>query len=272
MAVDPEIWLDGQTVSGAQLKALALSVPYGAVTSFAVHDGAVRGLDLHLKRLSQWAVDLFGEAVDPLSVQRDLANALGGRREAWVRLSLYAPQLTPRAADWTGRPQVLMGLYPPVASLKDGQVLKTISHQRFEANFKHAGSFDLIRSRRVALLAGADDAVFVDADGHITEGTLWNIGFMAGEVVVWPQAAMLDGVTQRLIRQGLSQQGIAQRHQPIALNDLSQFDAAFICNSATPAASVARIDDYRFSRGEEALSTVRAAWQSHPPHAIHRAP
>ena len=55
-----DILIDGLPATPADLAHQAL-VNYGAYTSFRVEAGAVRGLDLHLARLEQAAVELFGD-------------------------------------------------------------------------------------------------------------------------------------------------------------------------------------------------------------------
>ena len=49
---------------------------YGAFTSMQVEDGAVRGLDLHLARLKQEALDLFGVAVPESRLRQRMRSAL----------------------------------------------------------------------------------------------------------------------------------------------------------------------------------------------------
>ena len=50
--------------------------------------------------------------------------------------------------------------------------------------------------------------------------------------------------------------------------DLAAFDAAFICNSATPACAVASIDGHKFRPAEPLISQLVAAWRSNPCQAI----
>jgi hypothetical protein len=56
-----DILIDGLPATPEDLAHRAL-VNYGPYTSFRVEHGAVRGLDLHLARLDQAAVELFGES------------------------------------------------------------------------------------------------------------------------------------------------------------------------------------------------------------------
>ncbi|MEB0161077.1 aminotransferase class IV, partial [Pseudomonas sp. AH2 (2023)] len=82
-------------------------------------------------------------------------------------------------------------------------------YAREMAHLKHNATLGLTLARRRAQAAGFDDALFVDADGLISEGSVWNLGLIQGETVVWPQAPQLAGTGMALIRRGLEGQGMA---------------------------------------------------------------
>jgi branched-subunit amino acid aminotransferase/4-amino-4-deoxychorismate lyase len=262
-----ELQIDGRPATQDDLAHQAL-VNYGAFTSFRVEQGGVRGLDRHLARLAAEAIELFGEAVDEARLRDLIRRALNGRGEAWLRVSLYAPEISNREPHWVGRPRVMVGVFDPPAPLASGVRLQSQFHEREAPHLKHAATFGLLRARRAARLAGFDDALFLNRDGRISEGTLWNIGFVIGEAVVWPEAAMLEGVAQALIQRGLDAAGVAQRTERLGLSDLPRFDGAFLCNSATPAAEIAAVDGHGFPGGADMIGRVAAAWRSQPCQAI----
>ena len=101
-----------------------------------------------------------------------------------------------------------------------------------------------------------------------SKGSLWNIGFLQDNRIVWPQAKMLDGVARSLIDRGLAGQGLSAETRHIPLTDLAQFDAAFLCNSATPTCAVTAIGDHVFAPNEHRLGAIAAAWASSPPEPI----
>ncbi len=197
MAVAPELWIDGRPAGLEDLGHQAL-VNYGALTSFVVEQGGVRGLDRHLDRLNRSAVELFGEAVAEDRLRDQMRTALAGRAEAWLRVSLFSRELSLRQPDWIGAPQVMISVSPPPSPLADGVRLQGQTYAREAPHLKHVATMGLLRARRTARLAGYDDALFTDAEGRICEGSLWNIGFIEGAAVVWPDASMLDGVAQAL--------------------------------------------------------------------------
>jgi branched-subunit amino acid aminotransferase/4-amino-4-deoxychorismate lyase len=238
-------------------------VNYGAYTSFRVEHGAVRGLDLHLGRLRRSAVDLFGAPIDEDDLRVWMRDALAGRAHAWMRVSLVSLAIGHRDPTFIGRPDVVIAVSDPPPPLAGNLRLQTRRYVREEPQHKHLATFGLMRARRLARADGFDDALFVGPDDLVSEGTLWNIGFVQGDTVVWPQAPMLAGVAQALIAANL---GLPQQTRPVRVQDLSTFDAAFICNSATPAARVAGVDAVSFR--DAPLDRLAAAWTAAEPQPI----
>jgi len=258
-----ELLIDGLPATEADLHYLAL-VNYGAYTSFRIEDGGVRGLALHLARLEASSVELFGAAVGQDRLRALLRTALDDRREAWTRVSLFSPDIWPRMPGVVGVPKVMTSVSPPPPPLADRLRLQVQIYGREAPHIKHTASMGLIRARRSARTDGFDDALFADTDGVISEGSSWNIGFVTGETVVWPQAPMLAGVAQALIGRGLSVVDLDQRTGSVRVPDLTTFDTVFICNSATPACPVTAIGATTFDPRPDLIERIRAAWAANP--------
>jgi branched-subunit amino acid aminotransferase/4-amino-4-deoxychorismate lyase len=259
--------VNGEAATAADLAHLAL-VNYGAFTSMQVEDGAVRGLDLHLARLEAWATELFGEPVGEDRLREPMRRAISGQGRCSMRINLFAPEITVRDAAWRGRPSVLTTVSPPASAMSEAVRLSVQTYAREAPHLKHVATFGLIRARRRAFDDGYDDVLFADADGLVSEGSIWNIGFLQGDRVVWPRAAMLAGTGQALIERGLATAGLTSDTREVAVGEIAGFDGAFICNSATPAAPVAVIGDQIFAVDQNAMERLRHAWASNPPQAI----
>lgn len=262
-----DLRVDGTPATPDDLARIAL-VNYGAYTSFRVEAGGVRGLDLHLARLETSATELFGEPAGEDRLRRLMRDAAAGRPDCWLRVSLFAPEIGPRTPDWRGAPQVLTAVFPPPSPLFASVRLQTQVYARELPALKHAAAFGLIRARRLARAAGFDDALFVDGAGRVAEGSLWNIGFLQGDRVIWPAAPMLAGVGQALLRRGLSAVGLEEETREVRLADLTAFDGAFICNSATPVCPVSLVDGHALAVQPALIDRLHAAWASNPPQPI----
>lgn len=259
-----DLWIDGVPATADDLAYPAL-VNYGAYTSFAVQGGAVRGLNRHMARLREAALELFGEAVEDGQARLWMRQALGDRAAAFMRVSLFAPEIGVRTPDWIGRPRMMVGIFPPVAPLSERPLrLQPQTYAREAPHLKHSATFGLVRARRAARAAGFDDALFVGADGRISEASVSNIGFLSGDRVIWPQAPMLAGVSQALIAENLGAVGLTGEGRPVTPADLAEFDGAFITNSATPACAVAAIGDHVFATSPEQIAALASAWAAAP--------
>jgi branched-subunit amino acid aminotransferase/4-amino-4-deoxychorismate lyase len=262
-----DILIDGYPATPEDLAHQAL-VNYGAYTSFRVEQGAARGLDLHLSRLNQAAVELFGESPGETAFRRLIALAVAGHDACWLRVSLFSPEIGHRNPSCGGRPKVTTVVSPPPPPLASSVRVTAVSYEREAPHLKHLATFGLIRARRAARGAGFDDALFVDRQGRVSEGTLWNIGFVQGDRIVWPQAPMLRGVTQAVIQRGLAEAGLASETRPVSISEIGAFDVAFLCNSATPVCPITAIDGVAFAKDPALLARIEAAWSAQLPQVI----
>jgi branched-subunit amino acid aminotransferase/4-amino-4-deoxychorismate lyase len=234
---------------------------YGAFTSMQVEDGAVRGLDLHLERLKQEALELFGVAVPEARLRERMKSALAGRGgRCSLRVQLFLETVTLRTPGAQGEPNVLVVVSDPAPPLRDPLRLLTTAYAREAAHLKHAGTFGLMRARRAAADAGFDDALFVGPDGLVSEGSIWNVGFVEDGRIVWPAAPMLAGTGQALIRRGLEAVGLDDEVRAVDREALGRFRQAFICNSATPACPVGNIDGRSLDIDPALIDRLEAAW------------
>ena len=263
----PRLWIDGAPANEADLIHQILH-PYGAFTSFRVEGGGVRGLGLHIQRLQDSANELFGEGIPEDRLRAFLHQAVRERRDAWLRVSLFSRDIWMRKADAVGAPGVMVGVFDPPPPLAGALRLRSMVHAREAAHLKHVATFGLMRARRLAIQAGYDDALFVGEDGRVAEGSVWNIGFLKDDHVVWPEAPMLDGVAQALIRRHLPRIGMTDERRCVRIDELGAFDGAFICNSATSAAGEAGIDDVEWSVDPGRIARLQAAWSAEPAEII----
>lgn len=226
-----------------------------------VEDGGVRGLDLHLARLKQEALELFGVAVPEARLRERMRQALedrGGRFS--LRVQLFSDAVTLRRPDAQGEPRVLVAVSEAAAPLDRPLRLQLQIYAREAPHLKHAGTFGLTRARRAAVEAGFDDALFINPDGMVTEGSIWNIGFVADGRVIWPRAPKLAGTGQALLERGFETVGLDSESRPVDQTALADFHQAFICNSTTPACAVAAIDGRALGADPALIVRLRSAW------------
>lgn len=267
------ILVNGEPAGQDDLLHLAL-VNYGAFTSMQAQQGddgiwGVRGLDLHLARLSAWGRELFGEASDESAVRGWMRRAVQGQASACsIRVNLFGRGLSVRDPSARGAPDVMVMAGPPAGEIAGPLKLAVQRHERMAPHIKHVATYELIAARRAAIQASHDDVLFADATGRVSEGSIWNIGFLKGDTVVWPDAPMLAGTGQALIQRGLEAVDVATDRRRVDLSELSSFDAAFITNSAMPAVPVAGVGAARYPERPDLIQLLRNAWRSNPCQAL----
>jgi branched-subunit amino acid aminotransferase/4-amino-4-deoxychorismate lyase len=231
----PRIEIDGQSPTDEQLSTAALD-GYGHFTAMQVRSHRIRGLDLHLDRLTSAHREMFDEKLDGEVVRDYIRHALRtgtDADDASVRVYL-------RHID--DRPSVMITVRPPADMPAGPWRLQSVPYQRSVAHLKHLGDFGQGYFQRQARRNGFDEALLTDADGVISEGSITNIGFFDGLGVVWPDAPMLAGITMRLLQARIGAVGLTSRRAAVRLADVDSFDGAFVTN-ARGIASVAEIDD-----------------------------
>ncbi len=223
--------LNGRDASGDDVRALA-ALDYGHFTSMRVQGGAVQGLSLHEGRLQAATAELFGTTLDLERVRDCLRHALRGRPDAWMRVTVFSRDFDFRATERVLETDILISVAPPLLPLSRPLRLRTVNFIRPLWHLKHVGTLPQFHHRRQARLAGFDDALFLDPERGIAEGTLWNIGFWTGDTVVWPDARALAGVTAQLIGDALTHMGIPQSRMAVKQGALETYVGAFACNAA----------------------------------------
>lgn len=240
-ASNTRLWIDGRPADVALLSALQAN--YGHLSTMQVRGGAVQGLGGHLARLQAANLELFGHVLPAARIRRELAAALNaaGIDDATLRVSVAAPDFAAVERGDAADVVLLVALSPPRAAPVAPQRLQSCRYVRPLAHLKHLATLPLLHARRAARAAGFDDALLVDPADHVTEGALWNLGFVDSEGgIVWPDGDALRGVTEGLLRAGLEAAGLAQRVSTVRLEACPTFRSAFACNSSGlwPLASV----------------------------------
>lgn len=260
--------INGRPATAGDLAALAFA-GYGHFTSMQLRDGRVRGFDLHLARLRESSRELFGEAVDDDRVRGYLRRAVrAGPVDASVQVNVFASDDAAVASGRPVEPDVLVRTGPPATSGTTPVRVRTTRYQRLLPHIKHVATLGLVHHWRLARQAGFDDVLFVDPDGFISEGSIWNVAFFDGAEAVWPSAPALRGITMQLVQAGLAREGVGFRTEPVHRLQLGSFRAAALMNSVTAARPLASIDDVALADTQRFTDVLQRAYQRSDPQAI----
>jgi len=243
------IEVNGQP-AGAEAAELLEHEGWGHFTALQVRDGRTRGLDLHLARLAEAHLEVYGRPLDGGEVRARIRHALGGEPDASARVYGYWAGLIvtvrePR--EMPGRPHSMM----------------TQQFQRPLARLKHVGSWGQGRYSERAAAAGFDEALLVDETGRIAEGGITNVGFWRDGTVIWPDAPRLDGVTMLVLQRQLKAMGIPQAETTVRVPELATYDGMILCNSRGWA-PVGRVDDVPLAPDPAFTALIAAAYDGCP--------
>ncbi|WP_437341765.1 aminotransferase class IV [Cupriavidus basilensis] len=203
-----------------------------------------------------------------LAAARRIDEMIGiRRRNAHANLAVYSPagEFTVAGADV--EPEVLVRTGPPASGPQGPLGLAAVPHERVLPALKHVGEVAKTYFLRQSVGKGFDDAAFVDAQGRLSEGTIWNLVFWdaEAETVVWPEAEMLAGTTMGIVRRQLDRLGVRQRVQPVTLADLPGLAGAAVMNSWTPGVAVSRIGSAPMPEAPSVLALLHRAYQMEEP-------
>ena len=261
------------TINGKPAQADDLRVPvatnYGHFTSMRVEGGCVRGLDLHLQRLDTSTRFLFGHPLDGETLRGWLRDAIADNESTLsVRINVFSRAYNRERPADAAKPDVLIAVNDAPASSTQPLRVKSFTYERDAPLVKHVGTFPLFLHRRLAHQAGFDDALFVDRDANVSEGSIWNVAFFDGTRIVWPNARQLEGVSKQLLKRGFAQRGVESVDANVPLSRIGDFQAAFFTNSAQPVRFIASIDDVAFAADDRLATLLAACYDSNPPQRI----
>jgi branched-chain amino acid aminotransferase len=276
------IWMDGNIVPWDEAKVHVLShgVHYGTgvfegIRAYETDTGpAVFRLTEHMERLHRsataygipldWSVEeLTGAAREVVSVN--------GLPSAYIRplvtLGAGSLSLDPRAcptvtviAAWS------WGAYLGEDGVKNGITVGVSSWRRFAeatliANAKGTGGYlNSVQAKLEALRAGFDEAIMLNTDGLVAEGSGENLFLVRnGEVLTPPvTAGILEGITRDSIMQLLRDDGLDVREAALSRSDLYYADELFFTGTAAEVTPIRSVDHRPVGSGKPGPVTRRA--------------
>ncbi len=157
------------------------------------------------------------------------------------------------------------GPYLGEEGLKSGIRAKVSSFRRARGDMllakgKITGQYvSSIFAKREALKAGYQEAIMLDAQGHVCEGTGENIFLVEpGPIVRTPSRgeSILSGITRETVIRLLEEEGIAVQVGPIARDELYCADEVFLTGTAAEVTPLRELDDRAIGSGKPGPVTV----------------
>jgi len=245
-------YVDGKFVPDSEavfpINDLGLLRGYGCFDFMRTYNGRVIFIQDHVQRLFRSATQIGIEL--PLSESEliQLVEETLRRNppvESNVRI-LVTGGTSPDFITPQGRPRIAIMVAPlsqyPPAWYAEGAKIITVAHTRAIPGAK---TIDYIRAIMVLAEArqkGAIEAVYVDPDGFVREGTTSNIFAFIGDRLVTPGMDILNGITRQKVL-GLAEGIYSVDIRDLRRRELVHADEVFITSSNRLIVPIARVDD-----------------------------
>lgn len=269
-----KIWFNGKLVNWdeAQVHVLTHTLHYGlgvfeGIRCYLCDDGgsAVFRLKEHTNRLfasahiAQMKIPFTKDEINNAIIETLKANKL---KEGYIRPLVFLAEgsmgIFPKdnpvrvaiaAWEW--------GAYLGEDGLKKGIRAKVSSFTRHHVNVgmtkaKIVGNYvNSILAKREVVAAGYDEALLLDTDGYVSEGSGENI-FMVkdGALKTTPLTSVLNGITRDAVIRIARDQGITVNEGRFSRDELYIADEAFFTGTAAEITPIRELDDRMIGEGK----------------------
>lgn len=269
---DGFIWLDGQWLPWreATVHALTHTLHYGygcfeGIRAYATAAGpALFRLDEHLRRLADSAHILA------IELPYDRPTIAQACREAVVRNNLASAYVRPLVflgaeklgVDPAGAASHVMiaawpwGAYLGGAAIEQGIRVRVSSYARHHPNVQmcrakaistYANSILAVREAR---RDGYDEALLLDTEGYVAEGSSENVFIVRdGELLQPETTSALDGITRRTVAALATEMGLTVRSKRITRDEVYCADEVLLTGTAAEITPVIEVDRRRIGDG-----------------------
>ena len=277
---DGVIWYDGKLVPWreATTHVLTHTLHYGmgifeGIRAYKTARGtAIFRLDAHIDRLFRSAHILsMPMPYDKLTLDSAVRTAVreNGLESAYIRpmcfygsegMGLRAENLKVHVivAAWT------WGAYLGDEGQKKGIRVRTSSFNRHHVNIamcraKANGNYmNSMLALREAITSGADEALLLDTEGFVSEGSGENVFIVRDGTLFTPElTAALDGITRDTIIRLAAEIGVPVREKRITRDEIYIADEAFLTGTAAEVTPIRELDGRSIGSGSRGPITER---------------
>ena len=274
-AAGPVCYLNGRFVplADANVSIMTHAFMYGTAVFEGIRaywnadQGQLYGLRLaeHYERMADSARILYMEppaSVDELvALTVDLLRRNGFREDAYVRPSVYKSS----QAIGVRLHNLEQGFY--LLAIPFGDYIDTthgictqtvswrrVSDQALPARAKIVGAYvNSAFAKTEAQLLGADEAIVLADDGHVSEGSAENLFMVRRGQLVTPSVSddILEGITRAGIMELAERElGMTVLEREIDRTELYVADEVFLCGTGAQISPVTEVDHHRIGTGE----------------------
>ncbi len=234
---------------------------FGVYESIRVSRGVVQFPQEHIGRLMESArIIALTHTFSPASIEKSIAELIAHTEAESFNLKILL--IGGKTAEDASLSILCFNpLFPDKKLYRDG--VHTITYE-YERAFPHAKTLNMLQSYlafRSAKEAGAHDALLIDREGRILEGTRTNF-FCINDKTMYtaPEDKILLGVTRKIVLKVAVQNGFNIVQKDIRPGDLKQYDGAFLTGTSIKILPIRSVDDFQFGEQPPALRELMEAF------------
>lgn len=275
-----KIWMDGKLVNwdDAKIHVLTHTLHYGlgafeGIRCYNAKKGpAVFRLDEHVERLFNSAkIFLLDIPYTKADIKKAILDTIKANKlkECYIRPLVYigygAMGIYPKGnpinvtiAVWP------WGAYLGEEALEKGIKIKTSSFIRNHVNSqmsrgKICGYYVNSQiAKKEAIMGGYDEALLLDAEGYVSEGSGENIFIVrSGKLKTTPLTSILEGITRDSIMTIAGDLGIETVEQRFTRDELYISDEAFFTGTAAEITPIRELDNRKIGEGKAGAITKK---------------
>lgn len=203
-------------------------------------------LDEHVDRLKK-STQLSGIEIDLDQLVKGIIELVKRSpvKEKNLKISLYCDQTDKHKCQILA--YFIESNYPLARTYQDGVRAELIPLKRKNPNVKLENPELRHSADKVLCLSQTHEALLVNDEGFITEGSRSNFFVVINNTLVTPPAKdVLEGVTRKMVIALARQNSIPFHERPIHKGELASFDGVFITGTSPKILPITRIGDNSF--------------------------
>ena len=253
--------VNGQTSDTLSIHDRGLHYGDGVFETLAVEKGEALALEEHLVRLAAGATALGFPDADLSAVFDEIDQIIGEDERSVLKIILTRGPggRGYRRPDIETEPSRILTRHPWPEDYNSGLYKNGIRVRLCETRLGHnpklAGIKHLNRLEQVLARSEWDDAdilegLMLDIDGNVIEGCMSNIFLVSGRKLMTPALDQcgIHGVVRKLVLDAAAETGLDSHVTQVRLDDLTEADEVFICNSVLGLCHVRQFQKHAFNQ------------------------
>lgn len=240
-------------------------LPAGDVTFYEVirtRNGIPMFFNDHMKRLTEGIAtryDISGNIAQEVREGLDSLAAAESFNEINVRVAVpFVGQ------EYSVHLSYIRSVYPTEAMIREGAHIILYNAERFDPGVKILNDRLRLSVSKALQRHDAYEAILVNHDGYITEGSRSNVFFVdsGNKIYTAPDSMVLSGVTRKHVTAICRWEGIELVYEPVRAEDISDFQSVFITGTSPMVLAAKSINDTKFGPFSPVIEVLRLAYSA----------